>query len=134
MNGRLVYIGIASLFGVLCSLQSFLLFFFLALVYIFILVKYKRFTSFELLFLISIFLLSLLSSQLALTHNKTKTPITLTLFYLEYIEDPIIDGDLLQIKAQDSKTHENFPLRYKIESEKDKSYWKPATFMDKCVG
>jgi competence protein ComEC len=128
MNGRLVYIGIASLFGVLCTLQSFLLFFFLALVYIFILVKFKRFTSFELLFLISIFLLSLLSSQLALTHNKTKSPISLTLFYVEYIEDPTIDGDLLQIKVQDSKTHEKFLLRYKIESEKEKKLLETSNF------
>jgi competence protein ComEC len=128
MNGRLVYISVASLFGVLCSLQSFLIFFFLADVYIFLLYKYKRFTYPQLLFLIGIFLLFDGSSQLALHQNKSKSPATQSVFYLEYVEDPSIDGNLLQIKAQDLKTREKFLLQYKIESEQEKKLLEASDF------
>jgi competence protein ComEC len=128
MNGKFIYFCLASLLGVLCSLQSFLLFFFLAVIYFFILLKYKRFSNLTFLFLILVFLLFLLSSELAASQNKTKTPASASDFSLEYIDDPTIDGDQLQIKAEDQKYQEKYLLRYKIQSEQEKNFLKTRIF------
>jgi competence protein ComEC len=133
MNGKLFYFCLASLLGVLCSLQSFLLFFFLAVIYILVLLKYKRFSNKQLLILICIFLLFLLSSEFVAKQNKTKTPATASDFSLEFIDDPIIDGDQLQIRAEDQKYHEKYLLRYKIQSEQEKNLLITSNFYgQKC--
>ena len=128
MNGKFIYFCLASLLGVLCSLQSFLLFFFLAVIYFFVLFKYKRFSNLPLLFLILVYLLFFLSSELAASQNKTKTPASASEFSLEYIDDPTVDGDLLQIKAEDQKYHERYLLRYKIQSEQEKNLLTKSIF------
>jgi competence protein ComEC len=128
MNGKFIYFCLASLLGVLCSLQSFLLFFFLAVIYFFVLLKYKRFSNLRLLFLICVFLLFLFSSEFAASQNKTKTPAAASDFSLEYIDDPTIDGDQLQIKAEDRKYHEKYLLRYKIQSEQEKTLLESSIF------
>jgi competence protein ComEC len=134
MNGKLFYFSVASLLGVLCSFQSFLLFFFLAVIYIIVLLKYKRFSNIQLLFLVSIFLLFLFTSQLVAIYNKTKASAASTRFSLEYMDDPIIDGDQLQIKAKDLNNHEKYLMRYKIQSEQEKNLLKTSDFYGlKCL-
>lgn len=133
MNGRLIYFCLASLLGVLCSLQSFLLYFFLAVIYCLVLLKYKQFSKGQLLILICVFLLFLFSSELIAKQNKTKTPSVTSDFSLEYTDDPIIDGDLLQIKAEDLYNHEKYLLRYKIQSEQEKVLLQSRNFYgQKC--
>jgi competence protein ComEC len=128
MNGKIIYFSMISLLAVLCSLQSFLLFFFLAVVYMLVLYKYKRFSTPQLLLLIFIFVLFFITSQYALIQNKTKTSSSASLFYLEYTEDPAIDGDFLQIKAKNIKNDENYLLRYKIQSEQEKKQLESSDF------
>lgn len=128
MNGKFIYYSIVSLFGVLCSLQSFFLFFLLFVIYIFALYKYKQFPPFQLLLMIAFFLLFLGSSQLASFHNKSSTFASASLFDLEFIDDPMIDGDQLQIKVQNTKKHEQYLLRYQIQSEKEKILLQSSNF------
>lgn len=133
MNGKLIYFSIASLLGVLCSLQSFALFFFLAVLYTLMLVRFKRLSYVQFLLLIGLFLFFLAVSQYIVNQNKTKTPDSASVFYLEFIDDPIIDGDLLQIKVKDSKYREKYLLRYTIQSEQEKKLLENSNFFgQKC--
>lgn len=128
MKGKYLYFATASLFGVLCSLQAFFPFLFLTIVYIFTLFLYKRFSIRQLASMIVIFILFLVSARIASDHNKTSVPPEKSLFYLNFIDDPTIDGDQLQIIALDLQFHEKFLLNYKIKSEKEKSQLETEDF------
>lgn len=120
MNGRFIYFSFASLLGVLSILQSFFLFFLLFLIYLLVLFKFKRFSILQVAITIGIFFIFLVSSQLTVYKNKSVLSPTNSVFYLEYIQDPSIDGDLLQVIARDVKSQEKLLLRYNINSETEK--------------
>ena len=128
MYGRYIYFAIAALLGVLCSLKSFLVFFFLTFLYLLLLSIYKRLAIPQISILLAFFLLFFVSSQLAVHHNRTKIPPSSSQFYLEYTEDPKIDGDKLQIIAKDITAGEKLLLRYKITTEKEKKLLETGSF------
>lgn len=128
MNGRLIYFALAALLGVLCSLVSFLLFFFLALIYLWFLKKLKCFSFPQLQWIMAMFLFFLVSTAITLQHNQSKLSPATTAFQLEYTDNPSIDGNLLQIIAQDTKTHEKLLLRYTITSEEEKKALEAHSF------
>lgn len=128
MNGRCVYFAVAALLAILCSVVSFPLFFLFTFIYATLLVKYKHFSSVQTMWIMSIFLLFLISSQFAFVHNKTKIPANANQFVLEYVEDQKIDGDLLEILARDVHTREKLLLHYEISSEQEKRFLENSNF------
>lgn len=128
MNGRMIYFALAALLGVLCSLVSFILFFFLVLVYLSYLVIFKRFSFSQPIGIIAVFMLFLIASQLVQHQNKTKIPQASATFQLEYIENPKIEGNLLQIIAQDTTTDEKVLLHYTIAKEEEKKELEERNF------
>lgn len=131
MNGRYLYFAFTSLLAVLCSFVSFPLFFLVTVIYCLLLVKYKHFSSAQLLSIIGIFLLLLISSRLALVHNKTKIPVQKAVFELTFDQDPKIDGDRLEILAREVTSHEKILLHYKINSESEKQSLLTRNFFGK---
>ncbi|WML45372.1 DNA internalization-related competence protein ComEC/Rec2 [Neobacillus sp. PS3-40] len=128
MNGKIVYFSLASLMGVLCSIQSFLLFGFLTLIYLLILRKVKRFSPSKIVFLIVVFLLFNVSTQFKMNTNKTKIQETETNFFLSYNYETKIDGDLLQFIGYDIRFNEKIIVRYQIHSETEKTGFENKNF------
>ncbi|MEH7378105.1 DNA internalization-related competence protein ComEC/Rec2 [Neobacillus drentensis] len=128
MNGKYIYFAIAALLGVLCVQLIFLPFFLLQTLYLYLLYKYKRFMKFQLGLVAVCFLTFFFIGQHAVSTNKTVIPSSATTFYLQYTEDPKIDGDLLQVQAADARYKEKLLIRYKIQSEQEKYLLKTKTF------
>ncbi|MFJ5758086.1 DNA internalization-related competence protein ComEC/Rec2 [Neobacillus sp. NPDC093182] len=128
MNGKYFYFAIASLLGVLTSLFSFLLFLLLTIIYFFLLYKYKRYSSSQLLFVICLFTIFFLTSEHTEANNKSKLSDSLTAFHLQYTENTKVDGDLLQVTALDTKYKEKLLIRYQIKSEEEKKQLKNTNF------
>jgi competence protein ComEC len=120
MNGKAVYFSFVSLLAVLSSTHSFLLFFFLTLLYLFFLFKIKHFSFLQLLIFLSVFLLFYTSSQMKMSTNKTKITDSQTEFYIRFSYDPKIDGDLLQVIGNELRFKEKIILRYQIQSKEEK--------------
>lgn len=128
MNGRYIFFALAALLAVLCSFVSFLLFFLITISYGLFLYKYKHFLDRQLIYLIGVFLLFFLSSQLAVHSNKTAIPMETGEFYLEYDQNPKIDGDLLEVIAREKTFHEKILLHYQIKSEAEKKILESRSF------
>jgi competence protein ComEC len=128
MNGKYFYFALAAFLGVLCVLIKFLPFFLLAIIYFYLLYKYKHFKKMQLTLVVSIYFLFLLISQHAFSNNQTVIPASSTTFYLEYTQDSKIDGDLLQVQATEKRYKEKLLIRYKIKSEKEKQALKSESF------
>jgi competence protein ComEC len=120
MHGKYFYFALASFVGVLCALGNFLPFFLLTVIYHYLLYKYKRFTNLQLVLTACLFFLFLLVGQHAEATSKTVIPNTSTTFYLEYTQDPKIDGDLLQVQATETRYKEKLLIRYVIKSQQEK--------------
>src|SRR4051812_29198103 len=104
MNGKYFYFAIAALLGVLTSLYFFLPFLILTVIYLYLLSKYKKYSKLQLTIVICLFITFFLTSQHAVTNNKTSLSDSLTTFYVEYTENTKVDGDLLQVTARDLKS------------------------------
>ncbi len=128
MNGKYLYFAIAALLGVLCAQYKFIPFILLQTLYLYLLYKYKRFKNLQLGFSIVCFLTFLFIGQQAVSTNKTVIPSSTTTFYLQYTQDPKIDGDLLQVQATEKQYKEELLIRYKIQSEQEKDILKTRTF------
>ncbi|MGX6442817.1 DNA internalization-related competence protein ComEC/Rec2 [Neobacillus sp. K501] len=128
MNGKFLFLAISALLGVLSSQVHFLPFFILVIGYLFFLSKNKCF-SFHLLGIVfGIYLVFYLTGYYAELNTKTTIPSTTSTFYLEYIENRKIDGDLLQVVALDQRYDEKVIVRYKIKSENEKETLKIQNF------
>lgn len=128
MNGKYFYFAIASLLGVLTSLFSFLLFLLLTIIYFFLLYKYKRYSSSQLLFVTCLFTIFFLTSEYTEANNKSKLSDSQSAFHLQYTENTKVDGDLLQVTALDTKYKEKLLIRYQIKSEEEKKQLKNTNF------
>jgi competence protein ComEC len=122
MNGKLLFLAIASLLGILTSLFHFFLFLVLMICYLFILFKFKHFRIKDLLVLSITFIIFLFAGYGARTHHSSVIPQSTTSFYLEYIENAKIDGDLLQVTAVDKQWQERVLVRYKLPSKQEKDF------------
>jgi len=128
MNGKYVYFALAALLGVLCAIVTFLPFFLLTIIYLYVLSKYKRFRNAQIYLVIIIFATFFLVGGLSETKNKSVIPESNTKFMIEYSQDPKIDGDLLQVLAIDKQFKEKLLIRYKIKSEIEKDRLKNKSF------
>ncbi|MDP4083445.1 MAG: DNA internalization-related competence protein ComEC/Rec2 [Bacillota bacterium] len=128
MKGLYFYFSIASLLGILCALKSFLFFFILAIIYLVILFKYKRFSRLQLICIAFVYILFYFSTQIKITHYKTKIPVDTNTFYITFNQDPKIDGDSLQILVKEIRLNEKILLHYRIRSEMEKQMLEKETF------
>ena len=71
MNGNYFYFAIASLLGVLTALFYHLPFLLLTIIYLYLLYKYKKYSTLQLAIVIFLFITFFLTSQHAVTNNKT---------------------------------------------------------------
>ncbi|MBY0146798.1 DNA internalization-related competence protein ComEC/Rec2 [Neobacillus niacini] len=128
MNGKFFYLAMAAVLGVLSALFSFLPFLFGAIVYFYLLYRYKRYTKLQLFLLTCLFLTFFLTGHHAVLNNKTSLQASLTTFYLQYTENTKVDGDLLQVRAIELKNKEKLLIRYKIKTEAEKDTLKETNF------
>ncbi|WHY84784.1 DNA internalization-related competence protein ComEC/Rec2 [Neobacillus novalis] len=128
MNGKFFYFALTALLGVLCSLVTFLPFFLLTILYLYLLNKYKRFENKQLFVAMIIFVTFLLLAGQTELDNKSVIPETTTDFYIQFTENPKIDGDLLQIQATEKQFKEKLLVRYKIKSEAEQVSLKSKSF------
>lgn len=127
MNGKSLFYAIAALLTVL-SLLVHPSFFILTLIYFYFLYQYKRFTKRQFIAIMVIIVIFLLVSYKAIRTNHSNIPETKTSFHLQYIDDPKIDGDLLQITAKDAQYNEKLLIRYTIKSEEEKHVLENISF------
>lgn len=128
MKGKFIYCAIASLFGVLYAFNHLFPVLLFSIIYFLLLKRYKRVRAMQLVVMITIFFLSLLVGQRAVIKNKTVIPESSSFFNLEYIQEPKIDGDLLQVLAVDTRYKEKILVRYKIKTEQEKEALKTKSF------
>ncbi|MFB3165864.1 DNA internalization-related competence protein ComEC/Rec2 [Neobacillus sp. 179-C4.2 HS] len=128
MNGKYFYFAIAALFGVLTSLFSFLPFLLLTFIYLFLLYRFKRYNRYQLLLVGCLFIIFFLNSEHSSAENNSKLSDSTSTFYLQYIENTKVDGDLLQVTALDRKYKEKLLIRYKIKSQEEKEELKNTNF------
>lgn len=120
MNGKYFYFAIAALLGVITSQFSFLPFFLLTCIYLYLLYRFKKYNRSQLLFVICLFIIFFLTSEHSSAKNKSKLTDSLSTFYLQFTENTKVDGDLFQVTAIDRKNKEKLLIRYKINSEEEK--------------
>lgn len=133
MIGRFFYFALSALLGVLCSLISFIPFFLITLIYIFLLFRYKGYTKPQLALISCLFFVFLAEGHHTVVKNKTTIPDSNTTFILEYNQDTKIDGDLFQVMATEKMYKEKLLVRYKIKSEQEKESLKSKDFYG-CLG
>ncbi|MEH7437493.1 DNA internalization-related competence protein ComEC/Rec2 [Neobacillus drentensis] len=120
MNGKYMYFALSALLGVLCALVTFYPFFLLMIFYMYLLYQYKRFSKEQIALLVVVFTLSLLIGMREERMNHSLIPESTTAFILESMENPKIDGDLLQVEVKEKFHNENLLIRYKLKSENEK--------------
>lgn len=127
MNGKYLYVAVAALGGVLCSLTGFLPLFLLVIGYFFSIFHYKKFTGKQFFFLVSVFIILALSTQLHLMKNNSKIPSSQTVFYLQFTDNPTINGDQYQVSGKEKNGQEKLLVRYQIQSEVEKELLQTQT-------
>jgi len=128
MNGKLIYFALAAIVGLLAPLISFLPFIGLTLLYHYVLYRYKRFSAQQIMLLVFISLLFLCAGSAAKVENRSHILPATTNFHLEYIQNPKIDGDLLQVFAYDTQYKEKLLIRYEIKTEEEQTSLKNTSF------
>jgi len=132
MEGKYLYFALAAFVGVLCALVKFLPFFLVTFLTLYLVTKYKRFTRFQLLAIIVISIVFFLVGERAENNHKSIIPESNQHFLVEYIQDPKIDGDLIQIQGYEKRFKEKLLMRYKIKSEAEKQQLQKKSFY-RCV-
>ncbi|TWE06515.1 competence protein ComEC [Neobacillus bataviensis] len=120
MSGKYIYVALGTFLGVLCSLVKISPFIILAFLYLLALAKLKKFKQAQILLIILLGFVFFLKGEWADTHNNSKLSPAKTVFYIQYTQDPIIDGDLLKVQGIEREYKEQVLLRYQIKSEKEK--------------
>ncbi|MFP5113673.1 DNA internalization-related competence protein ComEC/Rec2 [Bacillaceae bacterium C204] len=128
MNGKYFYFAVSALFGVLSVLFKFLPFFLLQILTLYLLYKFKRFSNIQLTSVALCFMTFMFIGYHSASNNKTVIPASTTTFYLQYTQDPKIDGDLLQVQALDPHYKEKILVRYKIQSEQEQASLKTKMY------
>lgn len=121
MNGKGLYFAIAALLGVLAAFQNFLLILVVFLLFISILFNMKAFTVKQSIIVILLFLLFNVLGVERLRSNVTEINQGQTEFDVIFL-DTKIDGDKLQISAQDKQTNEKILIQYQIKSQTEKEF------------
>lgn len=120
MKGRIVYITISALLGIISIVEGIWVFF-LFLLYLFTLLWIKKGSK---LFLISnciIFAIFLFSSLITDNQNKTMLSPQLSKLMVQFTDEITIDGDRLKAVVSDLKSDEKLILIYQIPTEEEKS-------------
>lgn len=131
MNGKCLYFAIAAMLAVLSILIQFLPFFVLTLIYVYLIHRYKQFTALQFIAIAAVVLIFLLIGHKAAVNNKSIIPETSASFHLQYIQDPKIDGDLLQVLAEDTRYKEQLLIRYQIKSVQEKTALENSSFYNR---
>lgn len=126
MRGKYLYVAVAALLGALSSIRTFLPLFFIFIAYFSILIYLRKLSRQQSILLAAVFLLSMSSAHYYVIKSKTKIPSTESVFYLQFTENPTIDGNLFQIFAKDRRYNENLLIRYKIKTEAEKKQLEQA--------
>ncbi len=121
MSGKYLYFSIAGLLGVLQSFLPLLPFLLLTVFYFVAIFLLKKFSKKQLIAIVIVFFLFMTAAKIQETENQTKFDSSTTVFYLQFADNPVIDGDKLQIRAKEIRNQENLLLRYQIRSEAEKS-------------
>ncbi|WP_042458591.1 DNA internalization-related competence protein ComEC/Rec2 [Neobacillus dielmonensis] len=128
MKGTYFYFAAAALLAVLSIIVDFLPFLLLMGVYLFCLYKYKRWKKQQLFILVLSSLVFMGSALHIVNKNHSVIPDTTIAFVLEFTQDPLIDGDLLQIQAKDLRYQEKIIARYKIKTEQEQENLQNRSF------
>jgi competence protein ComEC len=128
MNGKYMYIACAAFLGVLCSLVKLFPFLLITVLYLLLLAKHKRMNQAQILLITLLVFVFYLRGEWADAHNHSRFPSTKTVFSIEYIQAPIIDGDLLKVQAVDRHYKEKVLIRYQINSENEKKILQNQSF------
>ncbi|MED4225842.1 DNA internalization-related competence protein ComEC/Rec2 [Neobacillus cucumis] len=128
MSGKFIYMALGVLLGVLCALVNPFLFLFLFFLYVLVLVKIKMFKPVYIFILFLLSFVFFLKGEWAEADNQSKLSSSKTIFYIEYISDPMIDGNLLKVQGKDSQSNEKVLLRYQIKSEEEKNALQNQSF------
>ncbi|MGJ7912203.1 DNA internalization-related competence protein ComEC/Rec2 [Neobacillus sp. LXY-1] len=128
MNGKYLYLAISALLGLLSTLVQFFPFFLCFLLYWLWLLKWKQFNKPQLLLILLVAVIFSITGEYAAAKNQTHIPESTTSFLVQFIQDPKIDGDLLQIQAEEQRYNEKILIRYQINSETEKSTLKSSSF------
>jgi len=122
MSGKYIYVAFGAFLGVLCSLVKLFPFLLLTILYLYALTKLKKVKKVQMVLIILLSFVFFLKGEWAVSHNYSRIPSTKTVFYIEYIQNPIIDGDLLKVQGMERQYKEKVLLRYQITSEEEKKY------------
>ncbi|MEH7093788.1 DNA internalization-related competence protein ComEC/Rec2 [Neobacillus vireti] len=120
MSGKYIYIALSAFLGVLCSLVSFFPYFIVTFLFLLAIAKFKKLKLAQIVLIILMGFVFYLKGEWVNVHNHTKLPPAKTDFYIEYIKDPIIDGNLLKVQGKERFYNEKVLLRYQINSEEEK--------------
>src|SRR5690242_12878234 len=101
MSGKYIYMALGVLLGVLGALVNPFLFLFLFFLYVLVLAKIKMFKPVYIFILFLLSFVFFLKGEWAEADNQSKLSSSKTIFYIEYISDPMIDGDLLKVRSEE---------------------------------
>ncbi|MGG5254986.1 DNA internalization-related competence protein ComEC/Rec2 [Neobacillus sp. SM06] len=121
MSGKYLYFALAALVGVLYSFLPILPFLLLTVLYFAGIFWFKKFSKKQSIAIVIVFVLFLSAAKIQLIKNQTKIDPSATDFYLQFTDNPVIDGDKFQIRAKEIRNQENLLLRYQIKSEAEKT-------------
>ncbi|MEH7414064.1 DNA internalization-related competence protein ComEC/Rec2 [Neobacillus drentensis] len=122
MSGKYFYVALGAFLGVICSLIKLFPFLIIGFLYILALVKLKKFKQTQILLILFLGIGFYLRANWVTTHNQSKLSPDKTFFYIEYMQDPTVDGDLLKVQGKELKYKEKVLLRYQIKSEEEKTF------------
>jgi competence protein ComEC len=119
MSGKVIYIAISALLGILSIVEG-IWFFLLFLLYLSLLLSIKKASS---LFLISnciVFVVFIISSIFTVNQNKTILSPSFSKFMIQFTDEITIDGDKLKAVVTEVRSNEKLILTYQIATEEEK--------------
>lgn len=120
MKGKGIYLALAALLGILSAFVGFTIFGFFALIYLYLLKRYKSITTLRLTIVIFVFILYSYVGVLAKQNNKTDLTGEEQSLFVE-LHEVDINGDLLVIRGIDKATSEKILIHYRIHSNEEKT-------------
>ncbi|WP_394233026.1 DNA internalization-related competence protein ComEC/Rec2 [Niallia oryzisoli] len=120
MNNIGVFYAITTFLGIMASFQSFPLFLITFSMYLFFLIKRKKYRFIHVTACICLFTIFFIRAEIELANNKSNLTGREQSFTLFFNEIGKVNGDLLTIKVLDRRKSETLVVRYRIHSEKEK--------------
>jgi competence protein ComEC len=121
LKNKGVFYAISALIGVLAAFQGFLVYFIILNLYLFFLLTRKKFSLWQVIVIFSLFFSFFIRSEIDIEQNKTSLLGNEKTFYLVLEEFGKVDGDLLTVAATEMKNEETLLLKYRIQSEAEKT-------------